>query len=125
MCDIHIFYIKERIIINILDAIRQVGNYSAHPMKEESTGTIVDVEPEEANWTLDVIEDLFEHYYVMPKRAEERRIKLDEKLESIGKPPMKKPLLCTRIKLCSFDKVRHPRENGTIYLTRERFTCFN
>ena len=30
-------------------------------MKVKSTGTIVDVEPEEANWTLDVIEDLFDY----------------------------------------------------------------
>jgi len=74
-----------------LDCIRQVGNYAAHPEKVESTGTIVDVEPEEANWTLDVLEELFDHYYVMPKKAEERRAKLDKKLKSIGKPAMKKP----------------------------------
>lgn len=60
-------------------------------MKVESTGTIADVEPEEANWTLDVLEDLFNYYYVMPKKAEERRKKLDAKLDSLGKPPMKKP----------------------------------
>jgi len=74
-----------------LDAVRNVGNYAAHPMKVQSTGTIVDVEPEEANWTLDVLEELFDYYYVMPKRAEEKRKKLDEKLKSIGKPTMKKP----------------------------------
>lgn len=74
-----------------LDAIRQVGNYAAHPMKFKSMSTIVDVEPEEANWTLDVLEELFDYYYVMPKRAEEKRKKLDKKLKSIGKPPMKKP----------------------------------
>ena len=68
-----------------------MGNYAAHPMKVQSTGTIIDVEPEEANWTLDVLEELFDYYYVMPKRAEEKRKKLDKKLKSMGKPTMKKP----------------------------------
>lgn len=74
-----------------LDAIRQIGNYAVHPIKSKSTGTIVDVEPEEANWTLDVLEDLFDYYYVMPKKAEERRNKLNAKLKEIGKPQLKKP----------------------------------
>lgn len=74
-----------------LDAIRMIGNYAAHPMKHKSTGFIVDVEPEEASWTLDVLEELFEYYYVQPKRAEEKRKKLEAKLKSMGKPPLKKP----------------------------------
>jgi hypothetical protein len=75
-----------------LDAIRNIGNFAAHPMKHKSTGTIVDVEPEEAEWNLDVLEDLFDHYYVQPKKAEAKRIRLDKKLQSLGKPQMKKPL---------------------------------
>lgn len=74
-----------------LDAIRNIGNFAAHPLKSASTGLIVDVEPEEANWNLDVLEELFEYYYVQPKRAEEKRKKLDEKLKDLGKPPLKKP----------------------------------
>ena len=74
-----------------LDVIRAIGNYAAHPMKHKSTGLIVDVEPEEASWTLDVLEDLFEFYYVQPRKAAEKRKKLDEKLKSVGKPPLKKP----------------------------------
>lgn len=74
-----------------LDAIRNVGNFAAHPMKDKSTGEIVDVEPEEATWNLDVLEQLFDFYYVQPKKAEEKRKKLDAKLKSIGKPALKKP----------------------------------
>ncbi len=74
-----------------LDAIRAVGNYAAHPKKVMSTGEIVDVAPEEANWNLDVLEELFDYYYVQPKRAEEKRNKLNAKLQSIGKPELKKP----------------------------------
>ena len=59
-----------------LDAIRNIGNFAAHPMKHKSTGLLVNVEPEEASWNLDVLEELFEYYYVQPKRAEAKRKKL-------------------------------------------------
>jgi len=75
-----------------LDAIRNIGNFAAHPIKHQSTGLIVDVEPEEASWTLDVLEELFEYYYVQPKRAEEKRKRLEAKLRELGKPALKKPL---------------------------------
>lgn len=74
-----------------LDTVRVVGNFAAHPMKYKQTGLIVDVEPEEASWALDVLEELFEYFYVQPKRAEEKRKKLDEKLKALGKPPLKRP----------------------------------
>jgi len=74
-----------------LDAIRNIGNFAAHPMKYKTSGIIVDVEPEEANWNLDVLEQLFDFYYVQPKKAEEKRQKLEAKLKSMGKQPLKKP----------------------------------
>jgi hypothetical protein len=37
-----------------------------------------------------VLEKLFEYYYVQPKRAEEKRKKLEEKLADMGKPPLRK-----------------------------------
>jgi len=82
--------LPQRITEN-LDYVRVIGNFAAHPIKSEQTGLIVDVEPEEASWTLDVLEELFEYFYVQPKRAEEKRKKLDEKLKTLGKPPLKKP----------------------------------
>ncbi|MGD9131959.1 MAG: DUF4145 domain-containing protein [Candidatus Bathyarchaeota archaeon] len=78
-------------IASNLDAVRVIGNYAAHPTKHKNTGMIADVEPEEASWTLDVLEDLFDFYYVQPKTAEKKRKKLDAKLKSLGKPPLKKP----------------------------------
>jgi hypothetical protein len=74
-----------------LDAIRNIGNFAAHPIKSKTTSMIVDVEPEEAEWNLDVLETLFDYFYVQPRISEEKRKKLNEKLKSIGKPPMKKP----------------------------------
>ena len=39
-----------------LHSIRETGNNAAHPMKTGATGNIVDVEPHEAEWTLDVLD---------------------------------------------------------------------
>lgn len=72
-----------------VDAVRQVGNFAAHPLKDTNTGQIVDVEPGEAEWLLDVNESLFDFVFVQPKRLDERKRKLNDKLKSIGKQPMK------------------------------------
>jgi len=74
-----------------VDAVRHIGNFSAHATKSQSTGEIVAVEPGEAEWTLDVLDALFDHYYVQPKKRDARREKLEAKLADAGKPPMKKP----------------------------------
>jgi hypothetical protein len=74
-----------------VDAIRQVGNFAAHPIKSKSTGEIVEVEEGEAEWLLEVIEELFSHYYVAPARAAARRQTLNLKLQELGKPPLKTP----------------------------------
>ena len=72
-----------------LDAVRNIGNFAAHPIKNKNTGEIVNVEPEEASWNLDVLESLFDYYYVRPYISKTKRDALDEKLKSAGKPTMK------------------------------------
>jgi len=72
-----------------LDAVRNIGNFAAHPIKSKSTGEIVDVEPGEAEWNLDVLEGLFDFYFVQPHKLQEKRDGLNQKLEDVGKPPMK------------------------------------
>jgi len=74
-----------------LDAIRNIGNFAAHEQKSKSTGTIMDIEVGEAEWNLDVLDSLFDFYYVRPKIEEEKRNKLEQKLSEAGKPPLKKP----------------------------------
>ncbi|WP_245163755.1 DUF4145 domain-containing protein [Burkholderia glumae] len=76
-------------IADNLDAIRNIGNFAAHPMKDTSTGQILPVEPHEAEWNLDVLEELFDFFYVQPEKAKQRRAALDAKLAAAGKPPMK------------------------------------
>jgi hypothetical protein len=74
-----------------LDAVRNIGNFAAHPSKSQATGQIVEVEPGEAELNLGVLEGLFEHYYVEPVKRAERRCRLDTKLADAGKPPIKQP----------------------------------
>ena len=72
-----------------IDAIRNIGNFSAHPIKSNSTGEIVAVEPHEAEWNLDVLESLFDFYYVQPALLKAKRDALNKKLAESGKPAMK------------------------------------
>ncbi len=72
-----------------LDAIRHIGNFAAHPIKSTSSGEIVPVEPGEAEWTLDVIEALFDFLFVQPEKIKKKRAALNQKLKDAGKPPMK------------------------------------
>jgi hypothetical protein len=74
-----------------VDAVRNVGNFAAHPSKSKNTGEIIDVEPAEAEWNLEVLELLFDYYYVQPEKNKERRASLNAKLADGGKPPLKRP----------------------------------
>ena len=72
-----------------IDAIRNIGNFATHPEKSTNTGEIVEVEVGETEWTLDVIEELFDYYYVQPTRNQAKRDALNQKLQDAGKPSMK------------------------------------
>ena len=76
-----------RDVADSLDMVRNIGNFSAHPNKSTNTGEIVPVEPVEAEWCLDVIEMLFDLYFVRPSEIQRRRDRVDEKLADTGKPP--------------------------------------
>jgi hypothetical protein len=69
-----------------LDAVRNIGNFAAHPQKSKATGEIIDVEPGEADWNLDVLESLFDFYFVKPKAEALKREELNKKLAAAGKP---------------------------------------
>jgi hypothetical protein len=72
-----------------IDAVRNIGNFAAHPLKSQHTGEILDVESGEAEWTLEVLESLFDFYYVRPALLQAKRDALNQKLVAAGKPPMK------------------------------------
>lgn len=78
-------------LANDIDAIRHYGNFAAHPIKSTSSGEIVPVEPGEAEWQLDLIERLFDFYFVGPAESKRKRDALNAKLADAKKPPMKTP----------------------------------
>ena len=49
------------------------------------------MEPSEAEWLLNILEQLFDFYFVQPARAKAKRDALNKKLQAVGKPAMKKP----------------------------------
>ena len=77
-------------LADAIDAVRNIGNFAAHPVKSSNTGEIVDVEPGEAEWLLDVLEGLFDFYFVQPAILERKRVALNKKLAEAGKPPMRR-----------------------------------
>lgn len=72
-----------------LDAIRNFGNFSAHPINDKTSLQIIEVDEGEAEWSLQLVLDLFNHYYLRPAIAAERRAALNAKLAAANKPAMK------------------------------------
>lgn len=73
----------------VIDAIRNYGNFSAHPIPEANAGHIINVEPSEAEWCIEILDELFDHFYIKPAYAAKRKAELDAKLASANKPPSK------------------------------------
>jgi hypothetical protein len=80
---------SRKIRVALCIGIRHFGNFSAHPTEDVTTLQIIDVEPGEAEWCLDILEDMFEHFYVRPADAAARNTALDAKLAAAGKLPSK------------------------------------
>jgi hypothetical protein len=72
-----------------VDGIRNFGNFSAHPIDDKTTLQVIDVDPHEAEWCLQILEDMFEHFYVGPAMAKAMKAALDAKLAAAGKPQSK------------------------------------
>lgn len=76
-------------LADAIDAIRNVGLFGAHPKKSTNSGEILDVEPGEAEWSLEVLEQLLDFYFVRPAKLRARKDALNLKLKDAGKPVMK------------------------------------
>ena len=72
-----------------IDVVRQCGNMAAHPMKDATTGLVIDVELEEADWCLDLVKALLDFYYVLPEESNRKLKTVNSKLSSVGKPSVK------------------------------------
>jgi Domain of unknown function (DUF4145) len=74
-----------RYLADDLDAIRVVGNFAAHPIKNTNTGEVVPVEPQEAEWTLDLLTELLDFYFEREVKSTARRSRLQAKLNCLHK----------------------------------------
>lgn len=72
-----------------VDAIRNFGNFSAHPITDVTSLQVIEVESQEAEWCLEIVEGLFDHYYVRPASDAKKLADLNAKLVQAGKPPAK------------------------------------
>jgi hypothetical protein len=55
----------------------------------QTTLQVISVESGEAEWCLDILDEMFDHYYVKPTQAAARKAALDARLTAAGKPPSK------------------------------------
>jgi len=65
-------------ILPALAAVTDVSNLQANPAKNTHPGLILDVEPGEAEYLLDVLEALFDYYFVKPAELKIHRETLIE-----------------------------------------------
>jgi hypothetical protein len=72
-----------------VDAIRNIGNLAAHPLKNTNTGEVMPVEPGEAEWLIGVLNSLFDFKFIQPLELQKRTDQLNAKLQEVGQRPMK------------------------------------
>jgi hypothetical protein len=69
-----------------LDAVRVIGNFAAHPLKDTNTGAITDVEEGEAELLIETLEILFDYAFVQPAKWGASKAAINSKLRAAGKP---------------------------------------
>lgn len=62
------------------ELIKLLGRFAAHPKEDSKTGSVLDVEKDEAEFALTIIEYLFDHYYVKPARDKRLADKIRTKI---------------------------------------------
>ncbi len=67
-----------------LHHLREIGNFGAHTQKDDQA-VIVDVGRDEAEWTLDILDGLFDYFIIAPERDRQMREALNEKLKAAGR----------------------------------------
>ena len=70
-----------------IDYLREIGNFAAHPMKSTNTGEVLRVDPGEAEWAIEVVDGLFDFYFVGPARDADRRNEFERRTAEAGRRP--------------------------------------
>lgn len=68
----------------------EMGNFGAHTQKNDQA-EVVDVDPDEAEWTLDLVARLFDYFIVSPERDRKMREAFGEKLKDAKRRPINPP----------------------------------
>lgn len=76
-------------IADVLHQVREFGNNAAHPRANLVTGEVIEVEPGEAEFTLQAVTYMFDFVFVQPAKALAMKSQLNEKLVAAGKPTLK------------------------------------
>ena len=71
-----------------LHTLRELGNFAAHPNKSTNTAEVIEVEHGEAEWCLDVIDALYDHYFVGPAKTQLSKDAVNEKRKEAGLRPI-------------------------------------
>ena len=69
-----------------VDLIRHFGNFGAHPLTDNTTLTVVEVEAGEAETCLAILKELLIFYFVEPAERDRRLDPLRDKVRNLGKP---------------------------------------
>jgi hypothetical protein len=70
-----------------LQHLREIGDFGAHT-KRDGVGQIIDVSHEDAEWTLDLIDRLFDYFIVDPERDRQMQAKWDKNVADVGRKPI-------------------------------------
>lgn len=72
-----------------LNTLRQMGNFAAHEQRDKGTGVVLPIERHEAEFALDVVERLFDEYFVAPAKVAAAKAKFNAaKMGPAGKKPI-------------------------------------
>lgn len=71
-----------------LHHLREIADFGAHTQTDDQT-QIIDVGKEEAEWTLDIIDRLFDYFIVSPEKDKNLYESMDRQLEQAGRKPIK------------------------------------
>lgn len=71
-------------VAETIDLVRHSGNFAAHAKRDVTTGDLVEVTHEEAEWNLDVLDEFFDLYYVQPERNKQKRAAMNAKIQAAG-----------------------------------------
>jgi hypothetical protein len=71
-----------------LHYLREMGDFGAHTQTDDERQEIIDIGRDEAEWTLDVVDGLFDYFIVSPERSKKVRGGMAEKIKRAGRDPI-------------------------------------